>query len=81
MMPINYSIAHLELVGSRIMMREPGSEQPVPMSDGAVEEMCAGLDARGAHEEAARHRHEHDTLRAVAQRMADAAGACGAERS
>jgi hypothetical protein len=81
MMPINNSIAHLELVGTRIMLREPGSEQPVPMPDGAVEEMCARLDAQGDHDEAARHRRELHVLRSLAQRMADAPGASGAERS
>ena len=81
MMPIDDSVAHLQLVGSRIVLREPGREQPTPMPDGAVEEMCAGLDARGEHEEAERHRRELDILRSVAQRMEDARSACDAERS
>lgn len=82
MMPINDSVARLELVvGSGIVLREPGREQPVPMAEGALERMCIELEGRGEHDEAARHRRDLAFLQTIAQRMADAPGACGAERS
>lgn len=73
-MPIDDSVAHLQLVGSRLVLCEPGREQSIPMPDGAAEQMCAELDARGEHAEAARHRRELKFLQTVAQRMASPPG-------
>lgn len=80
-MPIDERVAHLQLIGSRLVLREPGREQVIPMPDEAAERMCAELDARGEHGEAARHRRELKVLQAVAQRMASPRRGSGHERS
>lgn len=70
-MPIDESVAHLQLVvGFGIELREPGRDRPIPMSEAAAERMCADLDARGEHEEAARHRRDLQFFQTVAQRIA-----------
>jgi hypothetical protein len=74
-MPIDESVAHLQLVvGAGIVLHEPGCEQLIPMPPGAAEQMCAELDACGEHALAARHRQELQVLQTVAQRIASAQG-------
>ncbi len=81
-MPLDETRAHLELVvGSGIVLRGPGHEQPIPMPPDAVEAMCADLDARGEDAEAARHRRALQVLQSVAQRMESSSGSCSGEGS
>jgi hypothetical protein len=68
--PIDDSVPHLWLVGSRLMLRHPEAERLIPMSDGAFDLMCAELEASGRGDEAARHQEEMARLRAIAQHMA-----------
>jgi hypothetical protein len=70
-MPLDESIAHLQLVVDvGIVLCEPGREQPIPMPPEAAEQMCAELEARGEHTEAARHRRDLHVLQTVERQMA-----------
>jgi hypothetical protein len=80
MMPLDETLAHLQLVvGSGIVLSGPGHEQPIPMPPGAAERMCADLDARGEHAEAARHRRALQVLQSVAQRIESSCGSRSGE--